>query len=85
LFCASWCPFCQSFFPAFDKSVAKRNFDRTVRVYLDDYDNPLWDEFSIEAVPTVILFDQGKVAGRLDAKLGLGLDEKKFSRWLEQV
>lgn len=85
LFCASWCSFCERFFPTFERLIAKKAFDKTLRVYIDDYDNPLWDDFSIEAVPTLIFFEQGKAASRLDAKLGSGLSEKTFSEWLNKI
>ena len=84
LFCASWCPFCQEFFPAFDKMTAKHAFDKVLRAYIDDEDNPLWEDYSIEAVPTVVLFEQGRVTRRLDARLGSGLSEKTFSEWLKR-
>ena len=83
LFCASWCPFCQKFFSTFDRLPSKNGFDNVLRVYIDDYDNPLWEDYSIEAVPTVVLFDNGRVTRRLDARLGSGLTEKKFNEWLE--
>jgi thiol-disulfide isomerase/thioredoxin len=85
LFCASWCPFCQNFFSTFDRLPSKHGFDNTLRVYIDDYDNPLWEDYSIEAVPTVVLFDKGRVARRLDARLGSGLTEKKFNEWLKSA
>ena len=84
LFCASWCPFCQSFFVAFDREAAKLSFDSVVRVYIDDYDNPLWEEYSIEAVPTVILFEH-EVSQRLDGRLGYGLTAKQFEAWLAKL
>ena len=85
LFCASWCPFCRSFFSVFDKRAAKYSFDSTVHAYIDDYDNPLWEDYSIEAVPTVILFEQGQAVRRLDAELGAGLREKQFAEWLAKL
>jgi thioredoxin 1 len=85
LFCASWCPFCQNFFSTFDRLSLKHGFDNMLRVYIDDYDNPLWEDYSIDAVPTVLLFDQGMVTRRLDAKLGSGLTEKRFNEWLKSV
>ena len=85
LFCASWCPFCREFFSVFDGLVRKRDFDRVLRVYIDDYDNQLWDDFSIEAVPTVVLFEQGKATRRLDAQLGFGLEEETFRDWLKKT
>jgi len=85
LFCASWCPFCQNFFSTFDRLPSKHGFDNTLRVYIDDYDNPLWEDYSIEAVPTVVLFYKGRVTRRLDARLGSGLTEKNFNDWLNSV
>jgi len=83
LFYASWCPFCISFLPVFDKNSSKQGVNLVLRVKMDDYDNPLWDEYSIEAVPTVILFDEGKVCRRLDGKLGCGLSEQQLEEWLD--
>ncbi len=85
LFCASWCPFCQNFFSTFDGLAAKQVFDKTLRVYIDDDDNQLWEDYTIESVPTVALFEQGKITRRLDAKLGFGLSEKSFIEWLKRT
>jgi thioredoxin-like negative regulator of GroEL len=85
LFCASWCPYCTSFLATFDKTIMKRNFECALRVNVDDYDNPLWEDYSIEAVPTVILFDEGRVCRRLDGRLGEGLSEKQLGEWLESI
>ena len=82
LFYASWCPHCRGFVSVFDKKVVNFTVERVIHVLLDDYDSPLWDDYSIEAVPTVILFDKGKVCRRLDGKLGEGLNEKQFKAWL---
>ena len=85
LFCASWCPFCRSFLSVFDKRIAEYSFDSIVRAYVDDDDNPLWEDYSIEAVPSVILFEQARVVRRLDAELGAGLSEKQFAEWLANL
>jgi thioredoxin-like negative regulator of GroEL len=84
LFYASWCPFCISFLPVFSKNPSKQGVNLVLRVKVDDYDNPLWDDYSIEAVPTVILFDEGKVCRRLDGRLGYGLSEQQLKEWLEK-
>lgn len=84
LFYASWCPYCMSFVPVFDKKVVNFTVGSVIHVLLDDYDNPLWDDYSIDAVPTVIFFDKGKVYGRLDGKFGVGLNEKQLKVWLEE-
>jgi thioredoxin 1 len=85
LFCASWCPFCRGFFPTFDRLTLKHSFDKVLRVYIDDDDNPLWEDYSIESVPTMLLFERGKATRRLDAKLGFGLSEKQFTEWLKKT
>jgi len=83
LFCASWCPFCRSFLPAFDSS-SKQGFGLVLLVKVDDYNSPLWDKYSVEAVPTVVFFEEGKICRRLDGRLGRGLNENEFKSWLEK-
>jgi thioredoxin 1 len=84
LFYASWCPYCMSFVPVFDKKIVNFAFGSALHVLLNDYDNPLWDDYSIDAVPTVIFFEKGKVSRRLDGKFGVGLSEKQLKVWLEE-
>ena len=85
LFYASWCPYCIRFVPVFNKKVADFNAGTLIHVLLDDYDNPLWDDYEIDAVPTVILFEKGKVAKRLDGKFGVGLTQNQLGSWLKQL
>ncbi len=84
LFYSTWCPYCMRFFPAFKDQASKKGFENIIHVILDDDDDPLWDEYGIAAVPTVIYFEDGKVSKRLDAQLGLGLSEFKLQEWLKQ-
>ena len=85
LFCASWCPYCRSLLAVFDKNAAKGGFNLALRVKVDDYDNPLWDDYSIRAVPTVILFEESKVHQRLDGRFGQGLSERQLKEWLDTI
>jgi thioredoxin 1 len=85
LFYASWCPYCRSFLAVFDRHAAKGGFNLALSVKVDDYDNPLWDDYSIGVVPTVILFDEGEVCRRLDGRFGQGLSEKQLREWLETI
>ena len=84
LFYASWCGFCTRFVPVFEKMTTKVSAGKIVHVLLDDYDSSLWDDYSIDAVPTVLFFDKGKVSKRLDGKSGVGLNEKQLRVWLQE-
>ena len=76
LFYASWCPFSARFLPIFDK-YAHEKTRKCLRVKIDDKAS-LMEEYSVEVVPTVILFENGKVAKRLDGVAGAGLNEKQL-------
>ena len=84
LFYASWCPYCTAFVPSFSKKVAGFKSGIVIHVLLDDFDNPLWDEFDIEAVPTIIYFEHAEVAKRLDGRFGVGLNMPQFEKWLKE-
>ncbi len=84
-FYANWCPYCMSFVPVFNKKIVGFNAATVIHVILDDYNNPLWDVYSVEAVPTIILFEKGKVTKRLDGRFGVGLTEKQLDNWLQQL
>ena len=83
LFYASWCGFCDRFVPVFENKMSSYKDGSVVYVLLDDYDNPMWDEYKIRAVPTVLFFEKGKVSSRLDAGLGSGLNERQLNVWLQ--
>ena len=82
IFYSSWCPHCMRFVPTFNRDVAKLGVKNVIHVLLEDYDDPLWDEYDIPAVPTIIIFEDGKVCKRLDAKLGRGLSAGEFRKWI---
>ena len=83
LFSSSWCPFCQRFAKAFNANVDSCKVDAVVHVNMDDYDSPLWDEYDVDAVPTLILFENGEIKSRLDAGSGTGLNERQFTDWIK--
>jgi thiol-disulfide isomerase/thioredoxin len=77
LFYESRCPFCIAFLPVFEK-YAQSGFDGVfVRVNLDD-DLSIREKYSIDVVPTFILFENEKISERLDGTFGVGLDEKQL-------
>ncbi len=77
LFIMSTCPFCRRFRPIFEAFAEKRaeDFDSVI-VVLDDQNNPLWEEYGIEVVPTVLIFKEGRIASRLDGRPGEGLSSR---------
>lgn len=80
LFEMTGCPFCGAFQSRFNEFAAKRSGEcELLRVKLDEYDNPLWQKYEIEAVPTVIAFTKGEIVARSDAVPGMGLSKKKWS------
>jgi len=82
LFHASWCPFCRSFVNVFNKHAQNPGKDACIKVLIDDDENPLWETYALESVPSIILFENGQVRRRLDCRLGAGLNEKQFTYWL---
>ncbi len=85
LFYANWCPYCMRFVPLFSKKATAFGARTIIHVIMDDYDNPLWDEYEISSVPTIILFEEGQVENRLDGRLGRGLSEDQFLKWVETL
>jgi thioredoxin 1 len=76
LFYASWCPFSARFLPIFDK-YSREKTRKCLRVKIDDKAS-LMEKYSVEVVPTVILFENGTVAKRLDGMPGAGLNEEQL-------
>ena len=71
LFYADWCPYCANFKPTFEEISSDKVQKKAVLVNEDE--NPLWDRFNIQAVPTMIVFQNGKIITRRDAKKHVGL------------
>jgi thioredoxin-related protein len=85
LFSSSWCPFCQRFAKVFDTHVTHCSVDLVVRVIMDDHDSPLWDEYNVEAVPTLILFENNTIKSRLNAGSHIGITENQFTEWIKTI
>ncbi len=58
---------------------------RFAAVYLDDEENPLWEEYAVEVVPTLGLFRDGKLVERLDGILGYGIDQRMVEEFVRRV
>lgn len=72
LFFADWCPYCTKFKPAFEKYEGKLSY-KIVGAKVNEDENPLWDMFKIESIPTMIAFDNGEIVNRKDGSRGVGL------------
>ena len=86
MFYADWCPFCQKFKLTFE-SFANTS-DKKIKFYahmINDDDDPLWDRFSINTVPTLIAFDKSNIISRRDAKIGQGLSKSDIDSILKEI
>jgi thiol-disulfide isomerase/thioredoxin len=81
LFYASWCPFSQRFLPIFEK-YAIENPENCLRVKTDNKAK-LCEKYSVDVVPTVLLFEKGKVIKRLDGSRGVGLNAKQLKNLVD--
>jgi thioredoxin 1 len=81
LFYASWCPFSQRFLPIFAKYAEGSH--ECLRVVIDDKPS-LCEKYSVDFVPSVLLFEQGAVTKRLDGEPRVGLDEAELINLLAE-
>jgi len=82
LFYASWCPFSRRFLPVFEKYSEARP-KSCMRVKIDDKAE-LTEKYSIDVVPTVLVFEKGRVTKRLDGEPSAGLEENQFKKLLTE-
>jgi thioredoxin 1 len=79
LFYASLCPFCSRFLPVFQKQA--RGKERDFLLVQDDKEI-FCDKYSIRIFPTVLYFEKGVLAKRLDGTAGEGLQEKQLIEFI---
>ncbi|MBA2267563.1 MAG: thioredoxin family protein [Thermoproteota archaeon] len=87
LFYADWCHYCKSFIPIFENSV-KQLSDIKIPiggVKLNEDENPLWDKYGINAVPTLIAFSKNTIKDRRDARMGVGLTKSDLEAILSSI
>lgn len=83
LFYADWCPYCANFKPIFEEIRSDKVQKKAALVNEDE--NPLWDRFNIQAVPTIIAFQNGQILARRDAKRGIGLTRKDMESLIDEL
>ena len=79
LFYASWCPFSQAFLRTYLAHAASGD-PCYARIIVDDED-PLVDRFKINVFPTVLFFENGRVARRLDGVFHQGLSQAQLGEF----
>ncbi len=77
-FLADWCGFCQAFAPKFEALAGSGPFEIAIADVTDE-DNPLWERFNVEVVPTLLGFRDGPTIFRRDGRLGSGLAASDLS------
>ena len=82
---SSWCPFCRTFEPLFRRRTGSLAGVAVAELVLDDERSPLWETLRLSVVPTVLLFEDGKVTQRLDGCLGAGLADGPLCAFLDRV
>ncbi len=83
LFYADWCPFCAKFKPIFEEISSDKIQKKAALINEDE--NPLWDRFNIQSVPTMIAFQDGKILSRRDANMGIGLMREDMKSILSEL
>ena len=79
------CPYCVACKARFADLVRERTDLDYVQVRLDDPGNPLWTQYHIHAVPTVLAFEKGEVIARADSLLALGLGKRKWNEFRDKI
>ncbi len=72
-FSADWCPFCRAFLPEFAQAASREADLGFLVADLTSMASPLWEQFEIEIVPTLLLFRDGAPVARRDGVAGEGL------------
>jgi thiol-disulfide isomerase/thioredoxin len=74
VFYADWCPFCRSFLMPFEKTMKEKTDPLGALIDISDTNNPLWETFQVEIVPTLVGFKNGEALVRKNGVAGVGLD-----------
>ena len=84
MFHATYCPFCTRFMPIFEKSSKNPNKIFATADITDD-NNPLWETYNINHVPSIVAFKDGKEIGRRNAAAGIGLIEADLQNLIKEI
>ena len=84
MFRADWCPFCRKFKPLFESYEGRVNA-RMAEAVVNEDENPLWDRFNVQVVPTIVAFRGGKEIARKDGVAGVGLGESDLKALISKL
>lgn len=84
LFYADWCPFSEQFLRVFRERMEGRSVD-AVAANLSHPEDPRWEAYDVDAIPTVIAFRDGSAFDRLDGVPGEGLSQEGFDAFLDGI
>lgn len=71
VFSADWCPYCISFFNNL-KEYSK--IDSILIADITDVESKLWDDFDLNVIPTMAIFDKGNLVKKWEGIIGQGLN-----------
>lgn len=84
LFYADWCPFCEAFVPGFREANAEASLP-AVAANVSHPEDPRWETYSVEAIPTVLAYREGAEIDRLEAVPGEGLTGDVYRGFLDRL
>ena len=86
LFYADTYPYYMNYMLIFELKEDKNNKNYILWIIkLNDDENPLWDKFNIDAIPTLIAFKKDKIVSRRNAKMGTGLSKSDIDSLLLEL
>lgn len=84
LFYADWCPFCIAFKPTFEDFAKNEKVDFG-EANISHYEDPLWEQFKIRVVPSVLVFKDGEPLKRKDGVLLRGLEKADLDELMSDL
>lgn len=79
---ASWCPFCTKFLPVFKQYAAS---NPQLYLMLQDDDEKMAIQYAVNIYPSILFFNNGAIAKRLDGIPGKGLQAEQFAQFIDQL
>ncbi len=85
VFYGGWCPFCRDFIRLFETVMKGKSDPLGATIDISDMNNPLWEVFRVDIVPTLVGFENGEVVVRKDGVAGVGLTGAELDNALRKM